>query len=247
MAVRKPLVLVGGGISELPAGDALEGVVTDHGGLNGLTSDDHPQYHNDARGDLRYARLLHNHALADLQQSGAAAGQILAWNGAAWAPANAASATPVTFQSAVMTATQASTTTTLASVTQLALAMVANGVYRIDCFVTFQSAATTTGLNIGVSTPAGCRNMVEIVVPITSAAAATQLRIIYPSAAVATNAGNVLGTGVSATATNHTARISGLIRNGGTAGTCQIQFATEVANSAVTLQAGSELLLTRIA
>lgn len=31
--------------------------VTDHGGLTGLTDDDHPQYHNNARGDARYYQL----------------------------------------------------------------------------------------------------------------------------------------------------------------------------------------------
>lgn len=33
------------------------GGVTDHGALTGLSNDDHPQYHNDARGDARYALL----------------------------------------------------------------------------------------------------------------------------------------------------------------------------------------------
>ena len=39
--------------------DALEGVVAalQHDDLGGLTDDDHPQYHNDARGDLRYQPL----------------------------------------------------------------------------------------------------------------------------------------------------------------------------------------------
>ncbi len=31
--------------------------VTDHGALDGLVDDDHPQYHNDARGDGRYLKL----------------------------------------------------------------------------------------------------------------------------------------------------------------------------------------------
>ena len=31
--------------------------VTDHGALTGLADDDHSQYHNDARGDLRYQPL----------------------------------------------------------------------------------------------------------------------------------------------------------------------------------------------
>jgi len=33
---------------------------SDHGGLSGLTDDDHLQYHNDARGDARYLRKLNN-------------------------------------------------------------------------------------------------------------------------------------------------------------------------------------------
>jgi hypothetical protein len=36
-------------------------VITDHGALSGLADDDHPQYHNDARGDARYSLLGHNH------------------------------------------------------------------------------------------------------------------------------------------------------------------------------------------
>ena len=38
-----------------PAGGG--GGVTDHGALNGLGDDDHPQYHTDARGDARYVGL----------------------------------------------------------------------------------------------------------------------------------------------------------------------------------------------
>jgi hypothetical protein len=36
-------------------------VITDHGALTGLDDDDHPQYHNDARGDARYSLLGHIH------------------------------------------------------------------------------------------------------------------------------------------------------------------------------------------
>ena len=34
--------------------DIISGLTTDHGELTGLSDDDHPQYHNDARGDARY-------------------------------------------------------------------------------------------------------------------------------------------------------------------------------------------------
>lgn len=149
--------------------------------------------------------------------------------------------------SAIMTSTQVSTIVTYADVTQLALPMVANGVYYVECFVTFQSAATTTGLGLGFTSPTGCRTMCEIVVPIASTAVASALRTTFPNTAVAANTGNVLGTGVTAINSNHTARISGIIRNGSTAGNFQVQFRSEIAASAITLQIGSELSLLRIA
>jgi hypothetical protein len=67
--------------------------VTDHGLLTGLTDDDHLQYHNDARGDVRYntkaeittflagkANTVHTHPLTALTQSGATNGQVPVWN-----------------------------------------------------------------------------------------------------------------------------------------------------------------------
>lgn len=53
-----------GSIAATDVQDALEeivaeaaGGVTDHGALTGLADDDHPQYHNDTRGDARYWQL----------------------------------------------------------------------------------------------------------------------------------------------------------------------------------------------
>lgn len=145
-----------------------------------------------------------------------------------------------------LTGTQASSVLALANVTQLVEPMVANGVYRVDCFVTFRSAATTTGLNLGFTSPAGTICELEVVVPITSTAAATQLRTIFPNSA-ATNTGNVLGTGVTTINNNQTARISGIVHCGATPGNFQIQFASEVNGSAITLQIGSTLVMQRIA
>jgi hypothetical protein len=145
-----------------------------------------------------------------------------------------------------LTSTQASSVLALANVTQLVEPMVANNVYRVDCFVTFQSAATATGLNLGFTTPAGSACQLEVVVPIVSTAAASALRITFPNAA-ATVTGNVLGTGVTAINSNHTARISGIVTCGATPGNFQVQFASEVNASAVTLQIGSSLIMQRIA
>lgn len=72
---------------------------SDHGALTGLADDDHPQYLNETRGDLRYSQLGHTHsyltqATADglyaalahshsgLVPSGGATGQVLAKNSA---------------------------------------------------------------------------------------------------------------------------------------------------------------------
>ena len=151
-----------------------------------------------------------------------------------------------TTQIARMASTQASTVTTLANINQLSLAMEANGVYQVDAFVTFQSAATTTGLGLGFTAPSGATCGLEVVVPITSTAVSTQLRTIFPNASATSNSGSVLGTGVTASNSNHTARISGIVRNGATAGNFQLQFRSEIASSAITLQIGSELHITKV-
>ena len=145
-----------------------------------------------------------------------------------------------------LTGTQASSVLALANVTQLVEPMVANGIYRVDCFVTFRSAATTTGINLGFTSPTGTICQLEVVVPITSTAAASQLRTTFPNSA-ATNTGNVLGTGVTTINNNQTARISGIVHCGATPGNFQIQFASEVNASAITLQIGSSLVMQRIA
>lgn len=42
------------------------GGTSDHGGLLGLNDDDHPQYHNNTRGDARYSQLGHTHTPAQV-------------------------------------------------------------------------------------------------------------------------------------------------------------------------------------
>lgn len=84
-------------------GNGAESGTSDHGTLTGLADDDHPQYHNDTRGDARYytksqsdagfATSSHTHSVGSLQQSGATTGQYLSWNGTTWAPVSQPSAT----------------------------------------------------------------------------------------------------------------------------------------------------------
>lgn len=60
--------LRGDGTWSVPAGGGGGGV-SDHGSLTGLADDDHPQYHNNARGDARYALTTHDHVAADISNS----------------------------------------------------------------------------------------------------------------------------------------------------------------------------------
>jgi len=189
--------------------------------------------------DLDIGELAVNTADAKLytKHSDGSVKEIAAASGGSSAPA------PVI---ARLVATQASTVVALANITALVAPMVANGVYMCEAFVTFRSAATTTGINLGFTSPAGCEPMLEVVVPVATTANATALRKIFPNAAD-TVSGSVLGTGVTAVNANQTARISGIIINGATAGNFQLTFASEIAGSAITLQIDSTLVLTKVA
>ena len=48
-------------VSALKGLNTAAEVPADHGNLVGLADDDHTQYHTDARGDVRYAALVHHH------------------------------------------------------------------------------------------------------------------------------------------------------------------------------------------
>jgi hypothetical protein len=145
-----------------------------------------------------------------------------------------------------LTSTQQTTSTALADVTQLVGALATSATYLVDCFVTFQTTTTFNGVTIGFTSPTGCNPMVEIVVPVNTGASSAALSTRFPNAA-ATTSGSVSTTGSGTINTNHTARLSGIIKNGSTAGNFQIQFASETNGTAVTLQIGSTLQLTRIA
>lgn len=240
--------LIAGGLywMEMETGDTVDAPGnSDHGAFDGLLfGDPHPQYQTPSEGDARYSGPVHTHTAGALLEGASLTGDIAILQGGVWTYGEEPG---VACRLAELGGAQVSSSTSLADVSGLAMNMAANGVYQIECEVTFQSAAATTGLNLGLSTPSGARNMVEIVVPIDSNASATALRTIFPNGATATNAGNVIGTGVTAANTNQTARISGIVRNGATAGPCHIQFASEVAGSAVTIQAGSCFSLLRVA
>jgi len=136
---------------------------------------------------------------------------------------------------------QSSSATTLADATGLSASVAASARYRLEAFVSFSSAAVDTGLSLGFTLPAGAVGMLEIAIPSVSTWSAPDTRLITSS-----QSGSITSPGVPAAATVYTARVSGIVKTGTTAGSFKIQFASEVSGSAVTLKSGSALVLTRL-
>lgn len=127
---------------------------------------------------------------------------------------------------------QAFSTTSLADVTGISLALAANTDYIIDIVGSFQSAATTTGiglaLNVGgtVTRIAGQANH-----PISATAQGA-------CAQEANNAVTGATTGVRATAVPVALEGKWFVRMGATGGNAQLRCRSEIAGSAITLHAG---------
>jgi hypothetical protein len=66
--------------------DGGGGGVTDHGALTGLADDDHTQYHNDARGDVRYAPLARGVTNGDSHDHVGGDGAQIAYSGLSGLP-----------------------------------------------------------------------------------------------------------------------------------------------------------------
>lgn len=144
------------------------------------------------------------------------------------------------------TADVSSTVVALADVTQLAVKLEANCTYEVDCWIQFTSAATTTGLQLGYTSPNATLAFLEIMVSLrNTASTASVQQLLFPAAAQANN-GVVIGTGVSVINSPHTARISGILKVGTIGGTFVPRFAAEIAATSVTIKAGSLIKLKRI-
>lgn len=138
---------------------------------------------------------------------------------------------------------QTSANTNLIDIDSLSFNAIANSYYRIEAFISFRSSITTTGLKLGFLGPANCTCFLEVEVPILNTASASQLRIIFPSG-TSTSSGNVIGTGVTAANTVHTAKISGIVKFI-SSGIFKLQFASEN-TGVITLPIGNILQVQKI-
>jgi len=135
------------------------------------------------------------------------------------------------------TSDQQNTTTTLQDVDDLQFSLEPNKIYLFEFIVVFQTAATTTGIRLDISGPTSPQYIVwwrEI--PLSAQTAGTdniqdrQLVTYQSDSATAS---------IGVANQNFIARITGIIANGPNADVLKLQFASEVANSAVTIKKGS--------
>lgn len=129
-------------------------------------------------------------------------------------------------------------TTTLANVTGLAIALAANSTYQVDGQVMFQTAATTTGIRLTQTVPTGATVVAQWNTP-TTLAASTLANQRAADAGAATTA-------IDTANANTLATTSILVVTGATAGNLQIRFASEVAASNAVVKAGSNLVAIKV-
>ncbi len=120
-------------------------------------------------------------------------------------------------------------TTAMANVTGLSFTAVANTTYIVDLVATFQSAATTTGIGLALSIPSGSVSG-TVRHPITITTDNSTSQVVSGATISAT-------TGVKAAAANTPMEGRYIVAIGATGGAVQLQFASEVAASAVTMKA----------
>jgi hypothetical protein len=127
--------------------------------------------------------------------------------------------------------------------TGMSVPLVANKTYEIRAFGHYRTAATTTGLGLRLNTAATggfVLNTIRHTLTIWNANAPT----LVSASALTTG---ILTTAVTAANTDYTWEIRGLIRIGATGGPLLVEYASEVALSAVTIQANAYLIAQEIA
>lgn len=160
-------------------------------------------------------------------------------DGTAWVDMTLLGSADTRLATARLAADVTNNTTTLANVTGLAIALAANSTYAIDAQVMFQTAATTTGIRLTQTVPAGVTVVAQWSTPtsLTASTLANQRAVDVGAATTAIDTANA----------NTLARGSILVVTGATAGNLQIRFASEVAASNAVVKAGSNLVATKVA
>lgn len=137
----------------------------------------------------------------------------------------------------------ASTTATTYGATGLSVTLAANKSYVLTAWGQYRTAATTTGIGLRLNTAATgglIATAVRYTVTIWNANTPTKLQGAALAAALLTP-------GVTAANTDYDWEIRGRIRGGATGGPLLVEYASEVAGSAVTIQPDSYLMAQEVA
>lgn len=136
---------------------------------------------------------------------------------------------PLSYASLAEDASQS--TTSLATVPDFGLELEAGTLYRFEFFVRFQTAASTTGIALGIDGPADPEFVVyRTQIQIGTASETLQIRRAYNVASA--------GTSVDQAEENCFGTIFGLIKTT-EAGTLVLRYRSEIADSVVTVKSGS--------
>ena len=185
-----------------------------------------------------YANVSHNHFVGDLSDATALTRSFLQQSTAALA--RGVIEAELAWTTLVKSADQTNNTVTLADVTDLDTGVIAAGLYEVEALLLVQTAATTTGIQIGLAYPAQVVGAFNIDVP--NSATAEILRKGRLTGEKAS------GTGVGVANTSYLARIRGLFRITGTMSAgLRVQFNSEVAASNVVIKADSILRYKKVA
>jgi hypothetical protein len=125
--------------------------------------------------------------------------------------------------------------TALTNTTGLSFAVTANTTYLFAAYIVFRSAALTTGLRLGATVPTFNTYAGTVRIPIAADAAAAAWH-----GSLTTSGDSVVGSGVEAINTDYVAVVHGILVPSAN-GTFQLQHASEVAASNVTIRRGSVL------
>ena len=128
------------------------------------------------------------------------------------------------------TGTVSSSLTTLANVTGAAIALLANSLYRVTMYVRFSSTASGTGIRLGLTCPTGATISAQVSIPVRADSTSGCFQ-----GSIVVSGDSVTATGVEIAGTAYVAVIQGVIQTGATAGNLQLQYATEVSGSSVSV------------
>lgn len=142
--------------------------------------------------------------------------------------------------------TNITTTSNVAAlIPEFSIPLEAGSLYWVYGCITFKTDATTTGVGIGMYVPTGCRNMLNITIPLYNTTSTQALHVIMPTGNaedgfISTSAG------VGVANSWHTAMVQGMVRCGSTAGDFKVYLKSEINGSLATFQAGSEVCFVKI-